>query len=65
MNVLLRWWRARQRRVDLSILWPVCKEQAGDIDRARAAFYMHAINDTAWTSDYSEDELISYVGTLS
>jgi len=64
MNWLLKWWRATQRSTDLTTLWPVCKQHARDIDHARAAFFMHAVNDTAWTRDYSEDEIIARVSEL-
>lgn len=42
------WWRARQRRMDILILWPQCCELAPDLDRAKMAFAMHAFNDPAW-----------------
>jgi hypothetical protein len=45
---LMNWWRARQRQIDLEILWPTCKELAPDLDHAKAAFAVHAFNDTAW-----------------
>lgn len=45
----------------MSTLWPACKEHAKDLNHAKAAFYMHASNDSAWTEDYSEAELISFV----
>ena len=61
---LFKYWRATQRATDMSKLWPVCREEAADLDHARAAFYLHASNDTAWTKDYSEAELIEFVGQL-
>jgi hypothetical protein len=42
------WWRARQRRIDVQILWPSCKTQAPDIDHAKAIFAVHAFHDVAW-----------------
>ena len=49
---MIRWlldrWRARQRDIDLRILWPVCKENARDLDHAKAAFAYHAFHDGAW-----------------
>lgn len=47
---LIGWWRAKQRAMDMEILWPECKRLAPDLDTARAAFVMHAFNDKAWTS---------------
>ena len=49
MKWLLNWWHARQRAIDLQILWPSCRDQARDLDHAKAAFAVHAFNDTAWT----------------
>ena len=34
---LLDWWAARQRGLDMEILWPICLEQAGDLDHAHLA----------------------------
>ena len=39
---------APRRRVDMQILWPACREQAPDLDHAKAAFAAHAFNDKAW-----------------
>ena len=41
-------WRARQRKIDMDILWPICCKGANDIDHAKAAFATHAFNDPAW-----------------
>ena len=46
--LILGWWRAWQRRIDLEILWPICKREAPDLDHARAMFAVHAYNDSAW-----------------
>ncbi len=45
---LFSWYDARRREIDLEILWPICKEQARDLDHAKAAFAVHAFNDPAW-----------------
>lgn len=42
------WWHARQRALDIELLWPVCCEQAADLDSAKTAFAVHAFNDPAW-----------------
>jgi hypothetical protein len=57
-------WRARQRKIDLKILWPLCKEMAEDLDQAKAAFMMHANHDEAWTADFTEAELVTYISNL-
>ena len=53
MRLLVHWllerWHARQRAIDLRILWPACCAQAPNIDRAREAFARHAFHDSAWT----------------
>jgi hypothetical protein len=65
---MIRWlvskWHAKQRAIDIDILWPACKEQAYDLDHARAAFAIHAFQDSAWQS-LGEDELIKRIGELS
>lgn len=61
---LLDWWHARQRAIDLDILWPACREQASDLDHARAAFAYHAFNDTAWTC-LGEDEIKRRIDRLT
>jgi hypothetical protein len=39
----------RMRRIDLDILWPVCKEESGGrLERARMAFKMHTAIDPSW-----------------
>jgi hypothetical protein len=45
-------WKARQRAIDLRILWPACKQEAAakglTLDHAKAAFARHAFHDPAW-----------------
>ena len=48
MRWLFDWWHARQRAIDLKILWPSCRDQAPDLDTARTAFRWHAMHDKAW-----------------
>lgn len=64
MKWLRNWWWARQRRIDLAILWPECKRLAPTLDHARAAFMVHAINDPAWVRHYGE-RLWAVVNELS
>ena len=61
---VFKYWRITQRATDMSTLWPACKEHAKNLDHAKAAFYMHASNDTAWTKDYTKQELIEFVDQL-
>ena len=51
-----RVWRAEQRTIDMDILWPIIKRKSlGNLDMAKAAFYLHVINDAAWTTDYTDE----------
>jgi hypothetical protein len=50
VTLMMNWWRARLRRIDLEILWPTCKREAPDLDHAKAIFAVHAFNDPAWVS---------------
>jgi hypothetical protein len=63
-RAIQRWWRARQRAIDLQILWPICKEKARSLDHARAAFAVHAFSDPAWVDEYG-DNLVNVIGELS
>jgi hypothetical protein len=48
-NKLLDWHYARLRRIDEQVLWPSCKDMAGeDIEAARTAFAYHALRNDAW-----------------
>lgn len=47
------WW-SRQRKTDLLILWPACKQLAPSLDHAKAAFMTHAVNDPAWIRYYGD-----------
>lgn len=48
MRWLLSKWYARLRKIDRDILWPSCKSLALDLDHAKAAFAVHAMDDSAW-----------------
>jgi hypothetical protein len=64
---VLNWIRnkfyARYRRIDMDILWPACRDQASDLDRARAAFACHALHDLAWMV-LGEDEICRMIDGL-
>ena len=61
---LLRQWRARQRAIDIQILWPACvREAKGNMDVAKAAFALHCYHDSAW-SDLKQDELYTLIDGL-
>ena len=64
MRWLMNWWHQRQRAIDLRILWPVCKENAQDLDHARAAFAYHAFHDQAWVC-LGDREIERRIGELT
>ncbi len=61
---LRHWWAARQRSIDIEILWPCCKENAHNLDEARAAFAFHAFGDSAWLI-LGEDEICNRIDNLT
>lgn len=61
---LLELHQARQRAIDLRVLWPACRSAAPDLDTARAAFAIHAMHDPAWLS-LGEDEIIQRISELT
>lgn len=56
--------QARQRALDLKILWPSCRDLAPDLDHARAIFAVHAFNDPAWLY-LGESEIVRIIDTLT
>lgn len=64
MRWFWNWYDARRRRIDQEILWPSCKDGARDIDHAKAAFAVHAFNDSAWLA-LGEDEIKRRVEELT
>lgn len=64
LAILKEWVRSRQRRLDVTILWPSLKANARNLDKARAAFFVHCAYDPAW-SDYNAADLNDYVESLT
>lgn len=60
---LLSWWQARQRAIDLDVLWPACRANATDLDHARAAFAYHAFHDSPWLA-LGHDEIVRRIDEL-
>jgi hypothetical protein len=49
LSPIRSWWHARQRAIDMEILWPECLAHAeGSLYLAKTAFAMHCHNDPAW-----------------
>lgn len=63
MSWLLGLWYTRLRRMDLLILWPICCTNARDLDHAKAAFAVHAFNDSAWLW-LGHDEIVNAIDKL-
>jgi hypothetical protein len=61
-------WHARQRSIDLAILWPACKQEADNkgmtLDHAKAAFAVHVYHDKAWLV-LGEDEIHRRIDELT
>ena len=56
-DLLIDWWRAQQRALDIMILWPACKDEAPDFGTAKAVFSLHCFSEDAWTSLGAEEML--------
>ena len=63
-RLILAWWHARQRRIDMDILWPICRREANNLDHAKAAFAVHAYNDPAWM-ELGEEKLFAFIDGLT
>lgn len=47
-DFILERWRARQRKLDLEILWPVLRDATPDRALARETFRLHASQEMCW-----------------
>jgi hypothetical protein len=63
-RLIIGWWHARQRRIDMAILWPICRREANALDHAKAAFAVHAFNDPAWL-ELGEDAMLDFIDGLT
>lgn len=63
MSWITRWWRKRQRDIDVQILWPSLVRESADLGRAKAAFAFHAFRDPAW-SDMDDEQIMAFVDRL-
>lgn len=50
-----------QRRTDLRVLWPICRDMAASPDEAHEAFMTHAMMSPCWIGYYGERALRVYV----
>jgi hypothetical protein len=64
LSAIYEWFDGRRRKIDIEILWPMCKEQATTLDDARAVFAHHALHDSAWRR-LGEAEIVKRIGELS
>lgn len=53
-RLLREFWWARQRAIDIKLLWPTCKELTPDLATAHQVFMVHAANDPAWIGAFGE-----------
>jgi hypothetical protein len=60
---LLNKWHARLRRIDIEVLWPICKDKTSSIQEARKVFLFHIFLDNAWR-ELGGDEIYRIVGGL-
>jgi hypothetical protein len=60
-------WHARQRSIDVGILWKACKQEVDNqgmtLDHAKVAFAAHVYHDKAWLV-LGEDEIRRRIGEL-
>jgi hypothetical protein len=61
-RVVQRFYRSRQRAIDLQILWPAFKRESPTLDDARTGFIIHMGMDDAWKG-MSDEELVEFVRT--
>jgi len=66
MKFLRNIFQARQRKADLEILWPAIKDASPDLDTAKTAFFMHAVEEPCWMDHFEGDtvKLTEYIFTL-
>jgi hypothetical protein len=62
-HLIRSWWRHRQRRIDLQILWPSLRAQTSDLEHARRAFAAHALHEPAWL-ELGEETIDRITGKL-
>jgi hypothetical protein len=62
-TAIRKWWHARQRRIDMDILWPICLKEANDLDHAKAAFAVHCYLDPAW-QELGEKGIFDFIDRL-
>lgn len=65
IGALGRWWRKRQRQLDIEMLWPAIRRRPCSLYVARAAFRQHVIYDPAWTKDLDLVQIEEIVGRLT
>ena len=48
INCFAHFLAKRARNLDLKILWPACVAKSPNLEHAKAAFKIHAFNDSSW-----------------
>jgi hypothetical protein len=63
IKCILGIWYAHLRKIDVDILWPVCRDNSPNLDTAKAVFAIHVLNDEAWLI-LGEDEIYHQIDLL-
>lgn len=56
------WWM--QRRMDVRMLWPICRDLSPSLAEAHEAFLIHAAITPCWSEYYSPEALVARVKEL-
>ena len=59
-----KWWRRHCRSLDMEFLWPIVKKQAPTLEKAKAAFLCHIMDDPVWNTDYTTSDMIKFIEQL-
>lgn len=61
--MIIKWWRRRQRTLDIELLWPSCKQQTKTRLDAEAVFRVHMEMDPAY-GDLDECDKLKFLKEL-
>jgi hypothetical protein len=64
MRLLLSPWWWLQRRSDMKLLWPTCRDFSPTIEAARDAFFQYAVTKACWMDYYGPTELSKKIGSF-
>lgn len=61
---LLRQLREKQRAIDVELLWPALKDLSEDLAFAKRAMLAHALGESNWTTDLTDQEIVALIDAL-